>query len=68
VVSDSHLRSLDDAIRILVTARKALAPGSLTLWRMLDHAGAHLESQIAALLKEDAQASGCNGTLDRRQA
>jgi hypothetical protein len=42
--------ALDDAIRILISARRHLVPGSFMIWRIVDNARAHLERQIADLL------------------
>lgn len=42
------LRSLDDAVRVLRALRKELAPGSLAIWRLIDHASKHIEQQIRA--------------------
>jgi hypothetical protein len=45
------LQALDDAVRILTTARRQLARGSVNIWQILDHACKHLESQINAFLR-----------------
>jgi hypothetical protein len=45
------IQGLDAAIRILNSARSSAAAGSLTVWRLLDHAAGHLDKQIEALLK-----------------
>jgi hypothetical protein len=51
------LRSLDDALRLLRKFRKDLAPGSLTIWRIVDHACKHIEDQIAAELIDQSEFS-----------
>ena len=48
------LKSLDDAMRILRRLRRELAPGSLTVWKIVDHACNHLERQIHEEIREDA--------------
>jgi len=52
--STPDLRSLDDAVRILRSLRKELAPGSLIVWRMIDHACKHIEREIGAELLEES--------------
>jgi hypothetical protein len=47
------MRSLDDAVRILRRLRKELAPGSLAIWRVIDHACKYIERQISAGLEEE---------------
>jgi hypothetical protein len=46
------IQALDEAIRIISTARTAghLAAGSTAIWRISDHAANHLDKQINALL------------------
>jgi hypothetical protein len=44
------IQSLDEAIRIIMAARKPLAGGSLALWSLLDRAENHLDMQIKELL------------------
>lgn len=48
------LKSLDDAARILRRLRKELAPGSLAVWRIVDHACNYLDQQIIEEIREDA--------------
>jgi hypothetical protein len=48
------LRSLDDAVRLLRKLRKELSSGSLTVWRIVDHACKHIEHEIKAELSEDS--------------
>jgi len=62
---DPNLRALDDAIRILREHRKAVAPGSPTIWRILDSACKHLDDQILHGVMEKAglySPSACGGT------
>jgi hypothetical protein len=48
----SDLRALDDALRILRAVKKELAPGSTTIWRIVDHACEHLEEQLNLEISE----------------
>jgi hypothetical protein len=52
---DLRLRSLDEAVRLLREFRHDLAPGSLSVWKIIDHACKHLDSQIRAALKDDGE-------------
>jgi hypothetical protein len=45
-----ELQSLQEAIRLLIRIRRDLAAGSTTLWRLLLHAGQHLDQQLAKAL------------------
>jgi hypothetical protein len=49
--STMALQALDEAVRILTTARRQLASGSGSIWQLVDHACKHVESQIDALLR-----------------
>ena len=46
------LGSLAEAVRLLRGLRKELAPGSLAIWRIIDHACKHIEQQIRAQMLE----------------
>jgi hypothetical protein len=46
----SIIEAINEAIQIVRHARKQLAGGSLTIWRMTDHAETHLDNQIRELL------------------
>ena len=47
----NKLQALDDAVRILIVARRQLAPGSVTVWTMVDRARAYLEREIEESLR-----------------
>lgn len=51
---DLKLQSLDDAVRLLREFRHDLAPGSLSVWRIIDHACKHIERQIKAALTDQS--------------
>lgn len=51
------IQSIDEAIRIISTARTTgrLASGSSAIWRLSDHAESHLDKQIKELLAPPAE-------------
>ena len=50
--------ALDDSVRIIVLKRRLFAQSSTVIWKFLDHARLHLESQIEQYLR------ACNGNKD----
>lgn len=44
------MEALNEAIRILNKARREASTGSVTIWRMIDHASNHLDLQLAEML------------------
>ena len=57
------LRAVDDAVRILRNLRKALAPGSLTVWKIVDHATQYLECQLREALAADSEFLSVRSTI-----
>ena len=50
-----ELESLQEAISLLIRIRgRELSAGSITLWRLLLHAGQHLDTQLASALQPEA--------------
>jgi hypothetical protein len=47
------MQSLDSSIQLLAKVRMSLDPdGSMAIWRVLNHAAQHLETQLERLLAE----------------
>jgi hypothetical protein len=47
------IKALDDAIRILLTARRGAVDGSDAIWKKIYHAQESLDKQIKELMKPD---------------
>jgi hypothetical protein len=47
-MSLAQMEALQDAIRIITNARFSVANGSMTVWRILNNAGKHLDKHFEA--------------------
>jgi hypothetical protein len=47
------IKALDDAIRILLVARRGALEGSDAIWKKINHAQGSLDKQIKELMKPD---------------